>query len=376
MEVHCFVLCGNWTFQDDGSWDFVIDKQRMARVVHVPPQINLAELTNVVVSEFGFRSNTGSVDLSFWPSQGKDLSPANQHPPVILSTNSSLAFFLSSLCLNRDLTLFVSFKGDSVLVTSSYFKTPDIAKKRQHHDNFFGKITESFQTHGTPSHLPSVGSKTKAKSVFCSDDELIVAAESAEATLRSRIPFVDSPAPISSKRHNVLSISVWSPALPSTADLLSDNENLAFEVQELEVKLNGSANEEDTMLSDEDDAYVPRLCLLIIRLTKLEPIPLTMEEKKGQFAGRKDSTSTSKRNGKQARDDGPPHINVPPRTTSARFPGVGPGQTRVKVNSIGLWTVEVIGPFNERHVVDLQAQKCTCHVYNKLGIPCWHALLA
>ncbi|VVA92354.1 unnamed protein product [Arabis nemorensis] len=225
--------------------------------------------------EFGFYNNTGSVDLSFWPSQGKDLSPANQHLPVILSTDSSLAFFFSSLCLNRDLTLFVSFKGDSVLVTSSGFKTPDIAKKRQHHDNFFWKITESFQTQGTPSHLPTVGSKTKAKSVFCSDDELIVAAESAEATLRSRIPFVDSPAPISSKRHCLVDFSlgstsnttettlmsptpfVHSPSLSSTTDLLSDNEDLAPEIQEMEAKLNGSADEEDTVLSDEDDAYVP-----------------------------------------------------------------------------------------------------------------------
>lgn len=85
-------MCGFWNFKDDGSCDFVVDKQRMARAVRVPPQIKLAELKDVVVSEFVFRSDNSSIVLSFWPSQGKKVSPTNQNPPVILSSDSSLFY--------------------------------------------------------------------------------------------------------------------------------------------------------------------------------------------------------------------------------------------------------------------------------------------
>lgn len=47
-----------------------------------------------------------------------------------------------------------------------------------------------------------------------------------------------------------------------------------------------------------------------------------------------------------------------------------------KVNSVGTWSCEIVDKSGNSNLVDLQAKKCTCKVYDSVKIPCGHALLA
>ncbi|XP_024013369.1 uncharacterized protein LOC112087730 [Eutrema salsugineum] len=47
-----------------------------------------------------------------------------------------------------------------------------------------------------------------------------------------------------------------------------------------------------------------------------------------------------------------------------------------KINTISSWSLEIIGQFGEKNNVLLKDHKCTCMLYERLKIPCGHALMA
>ncbi|CAL9248039.1 unnamed protein product [Arabidopsis halleri] len=47
-----------------------------------------------------------------------------------------------------------------------------------------------------------------------------------------------------------------------------------------------------------------------------------------------------------------------------------------KVGNVSTWSYEIVGLFNGKHQVCLDRKQCTCKEYNKLKIPCGHAMLA
>ncbi|VVB08523.1 unnamed protein product [Arabis nemorensis] len=166
MEDHCFVLCGDWRCCDDGKWDFVIDKQRMSRVIRISLDMKLTEVKDVGVSEFGVSKNPSSMMLSFWPSQGKEDAPTNKTPHVLLTTDVSLCS-----------------TGTTTIAEVSHFKTPEVPNKGSGKENFFEKITESFQTEASPSSLRTEGLKIKSKSVYTYDDEMVEGFDAVVANL-------------------------------------------------------------------------------------------------------------------------------------------------------------------------------------------------
>lgn len=46
------------------------------------------------------------------------------------------------------------------------------------------------------------------------------------------------------------------------------------------------------------------------------------------------------------------------------------------VNPISKWTCEVVGKFGSKHHVLLDDKKCTCKYFDRIKIPCGHAMLA
>ncbi|CAA7051948.1 unnamed protein product [Microthlaspi erraticum] len=47
-----------------------------------------------------------------------------------------------------------------------------------------------------------------------------------------------------------------------------------------------------------------------------------------------------------------------------------------KINMVSSWSVQVVGLFGEKHQVLLKEKKCTCRMFDKLKIPCGHAMIA
>ncbi|CAA7044424.1 unnamed protein product [Microthlaspi erraticum] len=47
-----------------------------------------------------------------------------------------------------------------------------------------------------------------------------------------------------------------------------------------------------------------------------------------------------------------------------------------RINSISSWSAQIVGPFGEKHQVMLKEKRCSCRVFDKLKIPCGHAMMA
>ncbi|KAL1224921.1 hypothetical protein V5N11_027422 [Cardamine amara subsp. amara] len=47
-----------------------------------------------------------------------------------------------------------------------------------------------------------------------------------------------------------------------------------------------------------------------------------------------------------------------------------------RVGSVSNWSIEIVGKFNGKHHVLLNKKKCNCRQYDKVQIPCGHAMLA
>jgi len=47
-----------------------------------------------------------------------------------------------------------------------------------------------------------------------------------------------------------------------------------------------------------------------------------------------------------------------------------------KIGNVSTWSYEIVGLFNGNNQVCLDRKRCTCKEYNKLKIPCGHAMLA
>ena len=61
------VLSGDWFCSDVGTWDFVIEKNRMGRMVEIYDGIGCKELAGNVLREFKLDEERYGVTLSYWP---------------------------------------------------------------------------------------------------------------------------------------------------------------------------------------------------------------------------------------------------------------------------------------------------------------------
>ncbi|CAH2065286.1 unnamed protein product [Thlaspi arvense] len=85
MEEHCLVLYGEWSCGGNGKWDFVIDNNRMSRVLQIEEGMTVAELKKKVIEEFFGGSSAGiSVSLSYWPPNTTELATGITTLPVLV----------------------------------------------------------------------------------------------------------------------------------------------------------------------------------------------------------------------------------------------------------------------------------------------------
>lgn len=136
MEDQCMVMCGEWVLGNGGKWDFVLDKSQMVRLVPLYEGISLRELQCNVLREFGVEEDLFGAALSYWPPTSLELATGVRTPPVLLTSDGSIRYFLQHLRVKGAMNLFVRFERKSSENTDYIddsgmgFVTPASAKKR------------------------------------------------------------------------------------------------------------------------------------------------------------------------------------------------------------------------------------------------------
>ena len=107
------VMCGEWVCDNEGKWDFVLDKRHMARLVPLYEGMSLRELQGNVLREFGIEEGLFVAVLSYWPPSSLELATGIKTPPVLLTSDEALRYFLQHLRVKGGMNLFVRFERSS-----------------------------------------------------------------------------------------------------------------------------------------------------------------------------------------------------------------------------------------------------------------------
>ncbi|KAH0892562.1 hypothetical protein HID58_054991, partial [Brassica napus] len=113
MEDQCMVMCGEWVCDNGGKWDFVLDKRQMARLVPLYEGMSLFELQRNVLREFCVEEGLFVAALSYWPPSNLELDTGIKTPPVLLTNDGGIRYFLQHLRVKGAMNLFVKFERTS-----------------------------------------------------------------------------------------------------------------------------------------------------------------------------------------------------------------------------------------------------------------------
>ncbi|KAG2330133.1 hypothetical protein Bca52824_001313 [Brassica carinata] len=137
MEEHCMVICGDWVCGSGNKWDFVIDKNKLARVVRLYDGIGLLELQESVLREFKLDGGKYEASLTYWPPSSSELATGITTPPVLLTNDGVISFFIQHLRVKGAMNLFVRFDevlrdehDDNIDDTGMGFVTPASTKQK------------------------------------------------------------------------------------------------------------------------------------------------------------------------------------------------------------------------------------------------------
>lgn len=138
MEEQCMVICGDWDCSGGGSWDFVIDKRQMARLVPLYEGMSLGELEGNMLKEFRVQEGIFRVLLSYWPPTSYELATGIKTPPVLLSSDGAIRYFVEHMKVRGAMNLFAKFEkietkegSGSIDDTGMGFVTPSTVKKKE-----------------------------------------------------------------------------------------------------------------------------------------------------------------------------------------------------------------------------------------------------
>ncbi|KAG7636029.1 hypothetical protein ISN45_At02g005580 [Arabidopsis thaliana x Arabidopsis arenosa] len=188
MGSYCMVICGEWECSDIQEWYFEINKILMSRIVPITAGMNLSSLEDIVWKEFMNKDLTfGTPRFSYLPSNIMDYTTGKKIPPILITSEVGLKFFIEMFGRNKGLNLFVTF--------SEMIEIGNSRRKNVREEDFAGSIVMKSKKRAILSSCeglarsdddfgwkaPTAGSKTPKIPTTQDDDAVIAEVEVLEA---------------------------------------------------------------------------------------------------------------------------------------------------------------------------------------------------
>ncbi|KAL0738162.1 hypothetical protein Bca4012_014372 [Brassica carinata] len=110
MNELTMVIAGNWVCGHGDKWDFIVDKNQMARLVRLYEEISLAELEESVLKEFKLDGAVFNPKLSYWPPTSMELATGITTPPVLITSDAVIKYYFQHLRVKGAMNLFAQFE--------------------------------------------------------------------------------------------------------------------------------------------------------------------------------------------------------------------------------------------------------------------------
>ncbi|CAE5960259.1 unnamed protein product [Arabidopsis arenosa] len=108
LDDFCIVICGEWICSSNGEWKLEISNKHFSRVVPIHEGIKLEQFNQAIVEEFGVKAVKPLLSYSL-PNRSM-LSTKEKTPPVLVTSEVGLLYYIKALRENRGLNLFVKFE--------------------------------------------------------------------------------------------------------------------------------------------------------------------------------------------------------------------------------------------------------------------------
>jgi len=128
MDDYIMVICGEWFCSSNGEWKLEICNQLFSRIVPIHEGITLVALNEAILPEFGVKG----VDplLSYSVPNKNMFATKDKTPPVLVTSEVGLQYYLKTLRENMGLNLFVTFE-EKVDTPNLSCETPGGSAKRK-----------------------------------------------------------------------------------------------------------------------------------------------------------------------------------------------------------------------------------------------------
>jgi len=182
------IICGEWERSDIQEWYFEINKILMFRIAPITAGMNLSSLEDIVWKEFMNKDLTfGTPRFSYLPSNIMDYTTGKKIPPILITSEVGLKFFIEMFWRNKGLNLFVTF--------SEMIEIGNSRRKNVREEDFAGSIVMKSKKRAISSSCegltrsdddfgwkaPTAGSKTPKIPTTQDDDAVIAEVEVLEA---------------------------------------------------------------------------------------------------------------------------------------------------------------------------------------------------
>jgi len=178
MDDYIMVICGEWFCSSNGEWKLEICNQLFSRIVPIHEGITLVALNEAILPEFGVKG----VDplLSYSVPNKNMFATKDKTPPVLVTSEVGLQYYLKTLRENRGLNLFGKFE-EKVDTPNLSCETPTGSAKRKV-ESLYDTASGSRNADTCSGDISSSVSKSPIVLVTSVDEEFMDALHEAEKT--------------------------------------------------------------------------------------------------------------------------------------------------------------------------------------------------
>nr|VDC95763.1 unnamed protein product [Brassica oleracea] len=111
-DSYIVVISGRWIMYDTGDWDFKLDSDRMGRAVYAKLITSVEDLKRAIIESYGLVGMSVAVEMSYWLGEHGSCAVGEREAPVQISNDKDFDLFTSARKVDKYINVFVTFKEE------------------------------------------------------------------------------------------------------------------------------------------------------------------------------------------------------------------------------------------------------------------------
>nr|VDD56191.1 unnamed protein product [Brassica oleracea] len=111
-DSYIVVISGRWIMYDTGDWDSKLDSDRMGRAVYAKLITSVEDWKRAIIESYGLVGMFVAVEMSYWLGEHGSCAVGEREAPVQISKDKDFDLFTSARKVDKYINVFVTFKEE------------------------------------------------------------------------------------------------------------------------------------------------------------------------------------------------------------------------------------------------------------------------